>query len=77
MTAASLADLEVVTSRPVGERPLVEIVDRRTLTEVVSLTPSEAKLLGVRLVERGDAAGRQPPPVAEETANPNARPHNS
>lgn len=52
-----LADLDVVTSRPVGGGPRVDIVDRRLRVELVSLDPREAAQLGGLLVARSARAG--------------------
>lgn len=61
MTLQRLADLDVVISHPAGLAPRVEIIDTRTLTEVVSLMPVEARLLATRLMERAEAT--RPPPL--------------
>lgn len=61
MTIERLEQLDVVVAHPAGLAPRVEIVDRRTLTEVVSLTPVEARLLATRLMERAEAT--RPPPL--------------
>lgn len=61
MSFQHLAKLDVVISRPTEGGPRVELVDRRTLTEVISLTPGEARLLAIQLMERGEAARDLPP----------------
>lgn len=61
MSVHRLADLDVVTSRPTEGGPRVELVDKRTLTEVISLEPGEARLLAIQLMERGEAARDLPP----------------
>lgn len=61
MTVERLADLDVVITQPAGQEPRVELVDRRTLTEVISLDPGEARLLAIQLMERGEAARDLPP----------------
>lgn len=65
MTIKRLEQLDVVVAHPAGMAPRVEIVDKRTLIEVVSLSPSEARLLAMRLVEWAEAARPPPLPGAE------------
>lgn len=64
--AAAISDLDVVIAHPAGQDPRVEIIDKRTRTEIVSLTPAEARLLGIQLVERGETA-RTVPPLPKRT----------
>lgn len=61
MSIQRLTQLDVVISRPAGLAPRVEIVDRQTLTEVISLTPVEARTLAYRLMQQAEAT--RPPPL--------------
>lgn len=55
--AAAISDLDVAIAHPAGQDPR---------TEIVSLTPAEARLLGIQLVERGETA-RTVPPLPKRT----------
>lgn len=55
-----LSDLQVELSHPAGDGPRVELVDRRRLVELVSLTPREAATLAGMLAAKAVAAAHEP-----------------
>lgn len=51
-----LFDLDVRVSHPAGERPRVELVDRRTRARLISFTPSAAAALATAVDQVADRA---------------------